>query len=500
MGSMLPSAVLSTNVERHGTKAFHIGVAEMNGWRNSMEDAHIIYLKEDWGFFGVFDGHGGDQCSAFVADRIRQKLDEQGCPKDDAEVKKLILGVDQDFLDTGQQSGSTAAMCIVHKPADGGKHILRVINAGDSRVILGRRDGTIVDGGGTEQGLTTDHKPGHPDERARIERCGGTVEVAAGGVHRVNGDLAVSRGFGDSSCKQTGGPGPEDRPVTANPEMGRFECDKADFLLIVCDGVSEGQFPNPEVVRFVAERLNEELDPGAAARAVCHKAVDTNSKDNITCMCILFSEWDESGKDKHEFIPGPLSNPDTSGFMGAYTAFANKAGLSLGQAVKMRYENILKELQSDSLQAGDKEKLEVERTHKIGEPPGAKGSAEYEAFFEEWEEKNKQNERSGGGQGDDMQMQLLRSFLAGQQTPPTGSGEFVRTPALAELKDAMDKHEALAWDERHELLATKTGEIIQKDARDGTTKVRFKEANIVAWLPTDILVPVDAENGTDVSI
>ena len=33
----------------------------------------------------------------------------------------------------------------------GGKLRLRVVNAGDSRTLLGRRDGTIVDGGGTDQ-------------------------------------------------------------------------------------------------------------------------------------------------------------------------------------------------------------------------------------------------------------------------------------------------------------------------------------------------------------
>jgi len=48
---------------------------------------------------------------------------------------------------------------------------------------------------------------------ARMRRCGGTVEETAGGCARVNGDLAVSRGFGDADYKQTGGPGPEDRPV-----------------------------------------------------------------------------------------------------------------------------------------------------------------------------------------------------------------------------------------------------------------------------------------------
>lgn len=48
------------------------------------------------------------------------------------------------------------------------------------------------------------------------------MEQAMGGVYRVNGDLAVSRGFGDAEYKKTGGPGPEDRPVTADPEMVRL--------------------------------------------------------------------------------------------------------------------------------------------------------------------------------------------------------------------------------------------------------------------------------------
>lgn len=83
-----------------------------------------------------------------------------------------------------------------------------------------------------------------------------------GGVARVNGELALSRGFGDASHKQTGGPAQEDRPVTADPEMGHFQCDQSDFVLLVCDGVSEGNFPNPEVVEFVARR-----SAGGAVRA-----------------------------------------------------------------------------------------------------------------------------------------------------------------------------------------------------------------------------------------
>merc|ERR1712176_303877 len=128
-----------------------------------------------------------------------------------------ILSVDKAFLDTHQESGSTGTMCIARKAR--GKVQLTVINCGDSRVILGRRNGTIIDGGGTDKGLTTDHKPSHPAERQRIYRCGGHVEEAAGGVARVNGELAVSRGFGAREYKKCGGPNPEDRPVTEDTEF-----------------------------------------------------------------------------------------------------------------------------------------------------------------------------------------------------------------------------------------------------------------------------------------
>ena len=100
-----------------------------------------------------------------------------------------------------------------------------------------------------------------------------------GGVYRVNGDLAVSRGFGDAEYKKTGGPGPEDRPVTADPEMGHFECAASDFLLIVCDGVSEGNFSNAEVCEHAAKVLKETGgDAAKAAEAVVFRALEAESK------------------------------------------------------------------------------------------------------------------------------------------------------------------------------------------------------------------------------
>lgn len=43
--------------------------SEMQGWRNGMEDAHILETNikgEDISIFGVFDGHGGKEVAKFV--------------------------------------------------------------------------------------------------------------------------------------------------------------------------------------------------------------------------------------------------------------------------------------------------------------------------------------------------------------------------------------------------------------------------------------------------
>ena len=109
MGASLPKPISCTVLERHGDKHFRVGVAEMNGWRNSMEDAHVVHMADGEGYFGVLDGHGGGECSAWCSQRLQEQLAAHGCPKDDAAAKKLLLDTDHAFLSTGMGSGSTAA-------------------------------------------------------------------------------------------------------------------------------------------------------------------------------------------------------------------------------------------------------------------------------------------------------------------------------------------------------------------------------------------------------
>lgn len=487
----MPKAVEATVIERHGAKGWNVGVAEVNGWRTSMEDAHVIFLKDTWAFFGVFDGHGGAACSAFVAKRFNEELETKGCPEDEVAIKKLVLGIDKEFLDTDQPSGSTGTMCIVHKPKQAGdRHTLRVINAGDSRVLLGRRDGTIVDGGGTDKGLTVDHKPDYPSERERIERCGGTVETKEGNIARVNGDLAVSRSFGDRDYKKTGGPGPEDRPVTANPEIFDFECDEADFLLLVCDGVSEGDFPNPEVVRFVADGLKEGQDAGTVARLVCHKAIERDSKDNITCMIVLLTDASEPDK-RVEFVPGPIARLGHKGFKTAYEAMAQKAGLSLAQACARRYELI-----QDELQKAPSDLLKEEAA-KIGEPKGAAHSEERERWFEKWLQELPPEEDEGPG-GMDLASLLGKGGKGGGKGgAASGAAKGAGKGAEAEEVEASEKvEEGYSWSQQGEEVQISFK--LSKPAAKRDVKVTFKPSGLIVTANGTTLLDGTLEGKVDV--
>lgn len=374
---------------------------------------------------------------------------------------------------------------------------MRVGNIGDSRVLLGHADGTMVEGEGTDGCLTTDHKPDHPSERERIERCGGTVQEVMG-VFRVNGDLAVSRAFGDSQYKQTGGPDQRDHPVVAAPEHCRHECTSTDFLILVCDGISESNFPNREVVQLAAEELKKSsdespdgiVDPGPAAAAVCRKALERGSKDNLSCMIVLLGPGDPAGK-VSELQPGAVDSLNHDGFRKAYEAMAGHVGMTLAQAVEARYD----QLQEDSENAEAKQELGSFN----GGPAEELQGEERTQWFTKWVED--QRDASGGAEGNDRIQSLMRdpNFLemAQQQWFQQEKIPDKREPVVAageeELRTAIQEHFALQWDSRYLSVCGKEGIILRRDDSDNTSQVRFymntAPGPMTAWFPNETLKP-----------
>lgn len=142
-------------------------------------------------WLGVYDGHGGDDASAFLQKRLHTEVSlslarcagelkaaSPGPALDalvEAALREAFLAADADFLEGQAQAGSTATTVLVL----GGRAYCA--NVGDSRTVLGLADGSSM-------ALSSDHKPSRADESARIKAAGGFIINK-----RVMGELAVSR-------------------------------------------------------------------------------------------------------------------------------------------------------------------------------------------------------------------------------------------------------------------------------------------------------------------
>ena len=192
----LQYSIESQVLTRHGSALCRIGSASMQGYRAEMEDDHTCFPSlpshPTTTVLGVYDGHGGDTASAFLAARWPNLLNGVPNPHDAATLKARLLTVDAEFLQTQFPAhGSTFVSAIVSPDPEqpSWQRKVTVAHAGDSRCLWIGADGSC-------RWATTDHKPDDPAEKARIEAAGGFVQRG-----RVNGSLAVARAVGDAMFK-----------------------------------------------------------------------------------------------------------------------------------------------------------------------------------------------------------------------------------------------------------------------------------------------------------
>jgi serine/threonine protein phosphatase PrpC len=293
----------------------------MQGWRLTMEDAHMacssipIYkknksLSKGHAIFGVFDGHGGALTSEFAADnfmglfskssKLRQysnlstkdQSDVTGVQMIRSALKETFANLDleirlkqrvrndkilaetkaaksaDDHVKTRprvERSGSTCVVVMITP-----SHII-CANAGDSRAII-QRNGKVLP-------LSFDHKPNNIPELQRINHAGGFVKSG-----RVDGDLAVSRGLGDYAYKKKHKMSVDKQKVIPEPEFVVYprNVDLDEFVVLACDGVWDVA-TNEQCAEFVQNMMNYgETDIGV----ICEYAIDIclkkNSRDNMT--------------------------------------------------------------------------------------------------------------------------------------------------------------------------------------------------------------------------
>jgi serine/threonine protein phosphatase PrpC len=203
-----------------------------------------------------------------------------------------------------ERSGSTAVVVLL-TPS-----FVICANAGDSRAVL-RRNGQTVP-------LSLDHKPDCVPERLRITQAGGMVKGK-----RVNGDLAVSRAFGDFGYKQQRSLEHQQQPlqppalITTTPSGARVgdtnpgnatTCitprpgtkvivtpdimiyprmpQSDEFIILACDGIWDVA-SNTQCTDFVQALLTEgEGDLGHVVEEILDTCLDRRSRDNMTLLLL----------------------------------------------------------------------------------------------------------------------------------------------------------------------------------------------------------------------
>ncbi|KAK2045489.1 protein phosphatase 2C [Colletotrichum somersetense] len=329
MGQTLSEPVVEKSSAKGEDERLIYGVSAMQGWRISMEDAHITILdllppgsdeakkhESKLSFFGVFDGHGGDKVALFAGENIHDIIKKQETFKKgnyEQALKDGFLATDRAILNDPKYeeevSGCTACVGLISD------NKIYVANAGDSRSVLGIK--------GRAKPLSQDHKPQLEAEKSRITAAGGFVDFG-----RVNGNLALSRAIGDFEFKKSAELSPEAQIVTAFPDVETHEIsDDDEFLVIACDGIWDCQ-SSQAVVEFVRRGIaaKQELDK------ICENMMDnclaSNSEtggvgcDNMTMVIIGLlrgktkEEWYEEIAKRVAAGDGPCAPPEYAEFRG----------------------------------------------------------------------------------------------------------------------------------------------------------------------------------------
>lgn len=234
-----------------------------------MEDYHVAEFTQikghELGLYAIFDGHLGDSVPSYLQKNLFTNIlsEEEFWVHPSRAIMKAYDKTDKAILihtPDLARGGSTAVTAIL---IDSLK--LLVANVGDSRAVLSKNGRAIQ--------LSVDHEPSK--ERGSIENRGGFVSNIPGDVPRVNGQLAVSRAFGDRSLKTH---------LRSDPDVKEWDVDsETQFLILASDGLWK-VMDNQEAVNFVSKIR----DPQIAAKQLTAEALKRESKDDISCIVVQF--------------------------------------------------------------------------------------------------------------------------------------------------------------------------------------------------------------------
>ena len=207
------------------------------------------------GLFCIFDGHGGDEISAFLQQNIINYMRDYSSNFD-----ILFNKLDENFRKESYNSiGSTASIVYITKEFS--QKICYCVNIGDTRCILINKDGA--------KRISYDDRATDENEINRIKKSGGII---FGG--RVYGSLMLTRAFGDNELKKYG--------VICTPHINKIEIDSNDkYIIIASDGVWDVM--NDNEVYEISKICKNSKD---YCDKIVKTSLDKGSMDNISCFVV----------------------------------------------------------------------------------------------------------------------------------------------------------------------------------------------------------------------
>eukprot|EP01100_Stratorugosa_tubuloviscum_P012760 TRINITY_DN615_c0_g4_i2.p1 TRINITY_DN615_c0_g4~~TRINITY_DN615_c0_g4_i2.p1 ORF type:complete len:383 (-),score=207.93 TRINITY_DN615_c0_g4_i2:4-1119(-) len=273
----------SNNSNNNYKIEIEFGFASLQGRRPSNEDRHVIVDSVEkfpnFSFFGVFDGHAGDEASSFCEKFLEKYIFKENFQKDPTtSIEEGFLEADKEYLNNvkclnypGLNAGTTVVVAILDKI----NAKLYVGNAGDSRCVLEENE--------KADQISKDHKPQNKTEVERIEKAGHIVLF-----NRIDGIIAVSRAIGDQSFKAETGD-PRRFALTAFPDIYIRNLTKANqFMIIACDGLWD-VLQDQQVIDFVKEELfKKTLTLNQICEKIGRHAISIGSTDNVSVVLVVF--------------------------------------------------------------------------------------------------------------------------------------------------------------------------------------------------------------------
>lgn len=294
-------------------RGLYCSVGVHKGSRKYMEDRHrrMFGVKGCRGYFGVFDGHGGQESSDFVARVLHQHMFPEEKHRFDTrpdafkrELESAFERTEEKLLARQRKYNLHDGTCAVTTWIVG--DTIYCANVGDSRCVMSRAGSPVA--------LSRDHKPIDEDEKKRIIEAGGQVHplmrdqpvflcfgkkpTPVGAPRLWPGGFSVSRAFGNIDFKDAS------RGKIANPILGTLICRpevtmttvtrQDQFLIMASDGLWD-VMSNQMAIDFVLKQLKDEkTDPELIAGKLALRAFEHGSEDNITVIVVFFTHFWQS--------------------------------------------------------------------------------------------------------------------------------------------------------------------------------------------------------------